>query len=51
MGSTQLVEFDDPNPNDFLNAVHLRLQLVTAANGGSQSDGCDSGGQETERPH
>jgi hypothetical protein len=35
MGSTELVEFDDPNPNDFLDAVHLRLQPLTAANGGS----------------
>jgi hypothetical protein len=35
MGSTQLVEFDDPNPDDFLNAVHLRLQPLTAVYGGS----------------
>jgi hypothetical protein len=35
MSAALLVEFDDPNPYDFFDAVHLRLAPVTAANGGS----------------
>jgi hypothetical protein len=35
MSSAVLVEFDDPNPYDFFDAVHLRLAPLTASNGGS----------------
>ena len=33
MSSALLVEFDDPKPYDFSDAVYLRLAPVTAANG------------------
>jgi hypothetical protein len=35
MSSALLVEFDDPNPYDFFDVVHLRLAPLTVANGAS----------------